>query len=320
MRKPWGGVWFQRLISLVVIVLALAIATRSCGPHRSPRPPARAIPNAARSARSAVVAPEPPRPIDLDCAGGADDDAWAAAARANQEGLASLPLTPFRRLEVGWRAYAPLVGREIGTRCDAGVPAFARRLAAWQTAHGLTASGVADEATFAALQALWMARRPFVIESRRGCPPAPPETSLAAVPPAQAYGGKALWLRPEALDAYERLAAAARAEVAETRRDPRLFSIVSGYRSPAEGAARCAAAGGCGGVTRASCSAHQSGLAIDFDLGAAPGFDPASADDANRLAITRGAPYRWMVDNAARFGFAPYPFEPWHWEWTGETD
>ena len=21
---------------------------------------------------------------------------------------------------------------------------------------------------------------------------------------------------------------------------------------------------------------------------------------------------------AAAFGFVPYPFEPWHWEWTGE--
>jgi hypothetical protein len=24
-----------------------------------------------------------------------------------------------------------------------------------------------------------------------------------------------------------------------------------------------------------------------------------------------------MVANAARFGFVNYPFEPWHWEWTG---
>ena len=28
--------------------------------------------------------------------------------------------------------------------------------------------------------------------------------------------------------------------------------------------------------------------------------------------------YRWLVANADRFGFVNYPFEPWHWEWTGE--
>ena len=34
---------------------------------------------------------------------------------------------------------------------------------------------------------------------------------------------------------------------------------------------------------------------------------------------SRTAVYRWMVANAARFGFVNYPFEPWHWEWTGEA-
>jgi LAS superfamily LD-carboxypeptidase LdcB len=58
---------------------------------------------------------------------------------------------------------------------------------------------------------------------------------------------------------------------------------------------------------------------MDLDLGAASGFGPDSTDDANRLFISRGAAYRWMVANAGRFGFVNYPFEPWHWEWTGEA-
>jgi LAS superfamily LD-carboxypeptidase LdcB len=53
-------------------------------------------------------------------------------------------------------------------------------------------------------------------------------------------------------------------------------------------------------------------------VGAAPGGRPESTDDANRLFQSRTATYRWLVANAGRFGFVPYPFEPWHWEWTGE--
>jgi LAS superfamily LD-carboxypeptidase LdcB len=54
-------------------------------------------------------------------------------------------------------------------------------------------------------------------------------------------------------------------------------------------------------------------------VGQAPGFGPDSSADPNRLAMTHGAAYRWLLANAGRFGFLNYPFEPWHWEWTGEA-
>jgi LAS superfamily LD-carboxypeptidase LdcB len=57
---------------------------------------------------------------------------------------------------------------------------------------------------------------------------------------------------------------------------------------------------------------------VDIDLGAAPGSRIDSSDDANRLYLSRTPVYRWLVRNADRFGFVNYPFEPWHWEWTGE--
>jgi LAS superfamily LD-carboxypeptidase LdcB len=112
--------------------------------------------------------------------------------------------------------------------------------------------------------------------------------------------------------------AAARAEAPGVKSDPRLMTLFSAYRSPEADAARCAVDQNCQGVVRATCSAHRTGLAVDLYLGAAPGRLPDSSDDANRLYISRGVAYRWMVVNAGRFGFAPYPFEPWHWEWTGE--
>ncbi len=242
----------------------------------------------------------------------------ADAAQRNSQGLTELAFAPFRRPETGWEVYEPLIAHEIGTGCDAATPAFAGALAAWQSARGLARNGVMDAATFAAMKGAWQQRRPFVAANAHGCPDAPPEASLAVVPASQSYGGKTMLLRPAALAAYGRMLAAARAETARVRADPRLMTLFSAYRSPAYDAARCVRDGNCQGIVRASCSAHRTGLAMDLYLGAAPGFAPDSSDDANRLYISRGEAYRWMVANAGRFGFVPYAFEPWHWEWTGE--
>ncbi len=110
--------------------------------------------------------------------------------------------------------------------------------------------------------------------------------------------------------------AAAQAELAEVAADPRLLTLVSGFRDPVEEGARCAARA-CDGLTRAHCSAHRTGMAMDLYLGGAEGADPTSSDDANRLRQSRTPAYRWLVANADRFGFVPYPYEPWHWEWAG---
>lgn len=240
------------------------------------------------------------------------------AARGNEASLRGLAFAPFRRPETGWEVYEPLIAHEIGTRCGPGSAAFASALAAWQSAHGRARDGIVDAPTVASMKAAWQARRPFVAANQALCPAPPPETSLVAIPADQAYGGKAMLLRPGALAAYERMLTSARTEAPEVRADPRLMTLFSAYRSPAYDAARCARDGNCQGVTRATCSPHRTGLAMDIYLGAANGSGPDSSADANRLYISQGAAYRWMVENAGRFGFVPYAFEPWHWEWTGE--
>jgi hypothetical protein len=269
---------------------------------------------ARRIATAPPVAARPVAPTTIeDCAAGS-----AQAAKANHAGLITLAIDAFHRPEAGWAIYAPLAAHDVGTACPADSPAFAAHLAHWQAGRGLPATGVMDAASFAAFKGFWDARRPFEAASRLGCPAAPDPATLARVPSPQAYGGKAMLMRPGALLAYERLYAAARAAVPQTRADGRLFEIFSAFRAPDEAAARCSQDGGCQGLTRALCSAHRTGLAMDIYLGAAPGHDPASSDDINRLAISQGAPYRWMVANAGRFGFVNYAYEPWHWEWTGE--
>ncbi|HEY3776449.1 MAG TPA: D-alanyl-D-alanine carboxypeptidase family protein [Rhizomicrobium sp.] len=242
-----------------------------------------------------------------------------AAAAKNAASLDALKWAPFKRPETGWDMYEPLIAQEIGTACPAGSPGFAASLAGWQKKHALPGTGVLDPGTFAQMYQVWEQRRPFVTESQKGCPPAPQASDLAEAAPGESYGGKHIFLRPQALAAYRMMVAAARNKQPALDSDPKLFTIFSGYRSPDEDAARCARENNCQGVIRATCSAHRTGLAMDLYLGAAPGFAPDSSADANRLYLSRSIGYRWLVRNASRFGFANYAFEPWHWEWTGKT-
>ena len=42
-----------------------------------------------------------------------------------------------------------------------------------------------------------------------------------------------------------------------------------------------------------------------------------STDVHSRRYMSQTPTYRWLVKNAGRFGFVPYVYEPWHWEWVG---
>jgi D-alanyl-D-alanine carboxypeptidase len=55
-------------------------------------------------------------------------------------------------------------------------------------------------------------------------------------------------------------------------------------------------------------SAHHSGRAIDLWLGFS-----VSSKNVKKMRAT--PVYKWLVKNAVRFGFYPYPKEPWHWEY-----
>lgn len=292
-------------LAAAILVLGLvALRVTNSGPVR-PAPPG-AI---------AAVSPPPPGQGRASCRTGP-----AAAAQANAGSVRSLAWSPFGRPEIGWETYAPLVAREIGTGCGPESRGFAAALATWQAGQRLPADGMMSDPVFARLKAVFQTRRPFLLLSTRQiCPPPPDEASLSGAAPGEGYAGKPILLRPAALAAYRRLAAAARAEDPRIAADPRNLTIFSGYRSPTADSARCTAEGNCNGLVRANCSPHRTGLAIDVYVGQAPGFRPDSSADDNRRLMSQTPTYRWLVANADRFGFVPYPFEPWHWEWTGEA-
>ena len=268
--------------------------------------------HAAASLLILIFAAAPACAVEQSCNAGPQ-----AAAVTNATSLTTMAWVPFRRPETGWAVYAPLIAEEIGIACPPDSPGFAAALAAWQTKHKHAATGVLDESTFGQMKLIWELKRPFVVASRTACPAPPDETTLAKATPQESYGGEQIFLRPEALAAYRRLVAAARAALPSLAANPQLLTIFSGYRSPQSDAARCLREQNCQGGARASCSAHRTGTAMDLNLGAAPGFRVDSSADPNRLYLSRTTAYLWLIHNAAKFGFVNYPFEPWHWEFAG---
>jgi D-alanyl-D-alanine carboxypeptidase len=319
--KPSEALRFLAGLAVAGLVLGFVVLrVTSCAPVPKPVSPPLSAPAAPVTA-GPVAPPAPPPPAHTPALGAAIcTDGPTAAAQANAASLQTLAWSPFGRTETGWATYAPLITREIHTACAPDTPGFALALAQWEEARRLAADGVFRPGVFAPLKTVIQMRRPFVqLSAKSICPNPPAAAALATAAPAEGYGGKVVQLRAGALAAYRQLAAAARREDPAIAADPRNLTLFSGFRSPADDDARCARENNCNGLVRATCSAHRTGLAMDLYVGQAPGFPPDSSADPNRAFMSRTPAYRWLVANADRFGFVPYPFEPWHWEWTGEA-
>lgn len=62
-------------------------------------------------------------------------------------------------------------------------------------------------------------------------------------------------------------------------------------------------------VAKPGNSTHQTGRAVDFELGT-----PIRSEAAPAARATQA--FLWLKGNAGRFGFSNYEPEPWHWERT----
>lgn len=251
-----------------------------------------------------------------------DSVEWGAPAFANRISFQAMQWAPFNGSEWGWETYLPLIQKEIGTDCAPGTSRFARALADFQYARGLPPTGWFDAATFQVFRGVWQERRPFIMARVREepCPDPPPLYQLGYLVESEEHADRLTrLLRRDVLEAYREMVRAARAEVPEVAANPELLQIFSGFRDPEADAARCAQSGNCDGLRRAVCSPHRTGTAVDLYVGQAPGLGVDNTSPASRLHMTRGATYRWLVKNAGRFGFIPYAYEPWHWEWVSPT-
>ena len=246
---------------------------------------------------------------------------WEQTAELNAQSLYGLVWTPFAAEEAGWEPYLPLIQHELRTGCAPGSPVFSQALAAFQARYALPATGVFDAPTFQVFKGVWQERRPFIMARLRDeCPDPPPISQLGYLVESEEHADRLTrLLRRDVLDAYRRMAAAARAESPEIARDPELLQIFSGFRDPEADAARCAQSGNCDGLRRAVCSAHRTGTAVDLYVGHAPGRGVDDTSVESRRYLSQTPAYRWLIANAGRFGFTPYVYEPWHWEWVSPT-
>jgi uncharacterized protein YcbK (DUF882 family) len=241
---------------------------------------------------------------------------FAGAAEQNRALRDSLTWTFGGKTQRGWAIYVPLIQRAVGTEEDATSENFAASLARWQKNVGLKASGVLDEPTLMRMVQTWQSGR---MKSRVY----PQPDQLLTVPPAEFYdSSRADDLRQverQTYAAYKRMLAAAAADSSlqlKTRGDEldaaeKYLKIVSAFRSREYQDRLRRLEPQAGRAALAVNSPHFSGRALDLYVGG----EPTITKDSNRLLQSETRAYKWLVKNAPRFGFCPYFYEPWHWEY-----
>lgn len=236
------------------------------------------------------------------------------AALKNKDQLSKLAWSFGGKLQNGWSIYVPLISRSLGTEALPDSADFASALADWQAKQGLTASGVLDAETMSRFVSVWQAQRQF----RYFLPDA---DRLISAPIDEFFdqtrSPELLKLDREAYSAYKKMIAAAERDLGHKYRTGsgvKYLTIISAYRSPEYQAALRRKAPNSSRSALAKFSAHSTGQALDIYVGG----DPVSTKDANRQLQIETPAYKWLVENASRFGFYPYFYEPWHWEYVPE--
>ena len=240
------------------------------------------------------------------------DDAAQQNARLSRE----LTWTFGSKQQRGWYLYTPLIKQLINTKQDAASNEFARGVARWQAKSGLKSSGVLDEETLYAMIKFWQEAR---LKDRT---PAQPGQLLTA-PISDFYDPtRAEELRQverRTYEAYRRLVAAAVAERSlglkhagnELAPNEKFLKIISAFRSREYQDKLRRESPNSGTAGLAVNSPHFTGRALDLYVGG----EPVDTRDSNRELQVNGSVYQWLVRNAERFGFRPYCYEPWHWEY-----
>ena len=220
----------------------------------------------------------------------------------------------------GWYLYAPLIGRLLNTKRDPGSDAFASALARWQKKSGLTPSGVLDEESLYKIIAGWQDKR---LKDRTLAQP----HQLITAPSSDFYDPSRLeelrQVERETYKAYKRLIEAAIGEkslglahVGKRALAPseKYLKIISAFRSREYQEKLRRESPDAGRAGLAVNSPHFTGRALDLYVGG----EPVETKDPNRGLQVETRVYQWLVRNAGRYGFEPYFYEPWHWEYVGK--
>jgi D-alanyl-D-alanine carboxypeptidase len=243
--------------------------------------------------------------------------AFTQAATTNAKLRSSLQWAFGGKSQTGWDIYVPLISHAIGTESGPDSGEFAAALARWQANSGLSQTGVLDNTTLETFTRYWQSRR----LGRAGLSS---EDALLSAPIIEFFDPTRepdlLQLEKETYAAYRRMIAAAAADLKQELKltpsgdlapNEKFLRIVSAYRSPEYQAALRKKEPNAGRAALAKNSPHSTGHALDIYVGG----DPVKTLDSNRLIQIQTPAYKWLVKNAHRFGFYPYFYEPWHWEY-----
>jgi hypothetical protein len=246
--------------------------------------------------------------------------AFGAAAAENSRLRNSLSWTFGGKTQTGWNIYVPLIGQTLGTDAGPDSAEFALALSNWQSKAGLPGTGILDTATLESFTKYWQSRR----LGRFGLTAT---DSLLSAPISEFFDPTRsvdlLQLERDTYAAYKKMLAAAAKDLrqelkltkdGELAPEEKFLRIVSAYRSPEYQDALRKREPNAGRAALAKNSPHSTGHALDIYVGG----EPVKTLDSNRLIQVQTPAYKWLVKNAHRFGFYPYFYEPWHWEYVGK--
>ena len=242
------------------------------------------------------------------------DAAFSKAALENAGLRNSLQWIFGGKTQNGWNIYVPLISHTIGTGSGPETAEFALALSKWQAKFGLIPNGILEQTTLDRLTKYWQSQRlgRFGLQAT---------DILFTAPIVEFYdptrAPDLLQLERETYAAYKRMIAAAAKDLnlkitssGDLAPGEKFLKIVSAYRSREYQEALRKKEPNAGRAALAKNSPHSTGHALDIYVGG----EPVKTEDANRLLQVQTPAYKWLVKNAAKYGFYPYFYEPWHWE------
>ena len=248
---------------------------------------------------------------------GIDRSALAFAASRNAVLRNELTWLFGGKQQHGWYLYQPLIGRLLNSSDAPDSPRFAAALARWQQKAGLKPNGILEEESLYAMIAEWQSKR---LKDRTPAQPG----QLVTAPISDFYDPERLvelrQVERETYAAYKRMVAAAAADRSLGLRRgtdgglapaEKYLKIISSFRSREYQDQLRRQSPNAGSAGLAVNSPHFTGRALDLYVGG----EPVDTQDSNRAIQVETRVYQWLVRNADRFGFRPYCFEPWHWEY-----
>lgn len=303
------AVFFTGLAAFVAVGLLDTVTTRGQS-HDAAKPAGAAVKSRVKptAAIRRAKGPKDSAPASL---------AFGAAAMRNAQLSNELNWTFGGKQQRGWYLYAPLIRRLLDTEQDSTANGFALALSWWQEKSGLRPSGVLDEESLYAMISEWQGRR---LKEHAYARP----DQLVTAPASDFYDPSRLdelrQVERETYAAYKRMIAAAAADPSlglalgadgELVPAEKYLKIVSSFRTREYQEQLRRQSPYLGRAGLAVNSPHFTGRALDLYVGG----EPVETKDSNRAIQVQTRAYQWLVRNAERFGFRPYYYEPWHWEY-----